>query len=453
MTWTTKEGRVPSDLDKNVTFGEADGPDLFVEELGRVVPTFINPRLDLVVGTAVKRFVRLSHHVPFDMRGFFKISDWPREFYEKFRDEMEAVGRPIKTDLNGYVICSAIKRGERGRHDNPNRKENKGLPCRSRALNRSPYCRPHGGGLHPLDKKMSAKSIMPPPENRVKALDRPQKFLQGFLDLTELTDEEVQGMFIYNDAGQKVQSTVLGSKIHQQIAQELHRRMTRFLQTKTASMLQVMVDIAESDLVEPADRIKAAQWVAERTLGKTPDVIIHGKVDAPYEAIFETIDAGSREDYRKKIEEPGLELGRGFDQIIDAETVEESEDSDNGTGGSQAWSSRNDSESDRSGESDSSGSLDAARRAGDDRDENDRQKELKKARNKAKQRRFAARASGSSLNDLAWVIEWKFLSDGTFRMKPVCPEKQTEARLDRIKHANADAEASAEEYRRKHNVA
>lgn len=450
MTWKTKEGRVPSDLDKGVTFGEPDGPDQFIPELGKIVPTFIDPRTDLIVGTAVKRFKRVSYHIPFNCRGFFTIENWPREFYEKLKEELEAEGRSVRTDSMGYVVCCGVRATSKGGE--------KGSPCRSRAVNRTPYCRAHGGGLHPLDKKMSAKSIMPPPENRVKALDRPQKFLQGFLDLSELSDEEVQGMFIYNDAGQKVQTTVLGSKMHQQIAQELHRRMTRFLQTKTASMLQVMVDIAESDLVEPADRIKAAQWVAERTLGKTPEVIMHGKVDAPYEAIFETIDAGSREDYRKKTQEPRLELGRGFDQIIDAETVEESEDSDNGTDQNQEWSSRNGSgssgrgsERDDEGDGGSSdGSLESSRRAIAEHEEIERQKELKKARNKAKQRRFAARATGSSLNDLSWLIEWKFLGDGTFQMKLVCPEKQTEARLDRIKHANADALAAAEEYRRNH---
>lgn len=435
--WETKEGRVPSDLDKNVTFGEADGPDKYIAALDMIVPTFIDPRHDLIKEGMVRQFRRVDYHIPFRMRGFFKLSDWTAEYREALRAE----GLELKTTSEGLVVCCGVKVY----------RKDAGLPCRSRAVNRTPFCRAHGGGLHPLDKKMSAKSIIPPPENRVKALDRPQKFLQGFLELSDLTDEEVQGMFIYSDNGQKVQTTVLGSKMHQQIGQELHRRMTRFLQTKTASMLNVMVDIAESDLVEPADRIKAAQWVAERTLGKTPDVIMHGKVDAPYEAIFETIDAGSREDYRKQIEKPGLDVGGASDNIIDAETVEESEDSDYGEASGNGIGSRGATVGygDHDNSPDPGGNLESVRRADAKHEEIERQKALRKARSKAKQRRFAARASGSPLDDMAWVIEWQFLGgdEGQFRMKLVCPEKQTEARLARISGSNADAEASAEKWR------
>lgn len=152
-----------------------------------------------------------------------------------------------------------------------------------------------------------------------------------------------------------------------------------FLQTKTASMLNVMVDIAESDLVEPADRIKAAQWVAERTMGKTPDVIIHGKVDAPYEAIFESIDAGSREDYRQKVTSTRLELGGESDQIIDVEVDEQSEDwFYHQDGGGPADQERTDTP-------DPGTNLESVRRNTENRDELNRQQELKKARAKAKE--------------------------------------------------------------------
>lgn len=420
---------VPSDLDKGVTFGDADGPDVFVDELGIVVPTFVDPRNDLIRGSA-KYYKRVSHHIPFKMRGHFKASDWPEEFVERLRR-----GDGWRVDAEGFVVCAGKRTYGK----------DAGKECRARAVNRTRFCRCHGGGLHPLDKKMSAKSIIAPPENRLKALDRPQKFLQGFLNISELTDEEVQGLFIYNDAGQKVQSIVLGSKMHGQIAQELHRRMNRFLQTKTASMLNVMVDIAESELVEPADRIKAATWVAERVLGKTPEVIMHGKVEAPYEAIFETIDAGSRENYRQEIGETRLELGRGHDEILDAEVVGQSEDSD---------FSEDDSGQSSGGDerSDDGSNLESARRLDDERREIERQKEIKKARAKAKQRRFAARAVGATtIHDMPWVVEWKFQKNGTFRMKLVCPDDQTEARLAKITQNNAEALILAEQWR--NNVA
>lgn len=416
---------VASDLDKGVTFGEADGPDQFIEQLGIVVPTFIDPRNDLIIGSA-QRFKRVSHHIPFKMRGFFKPYDWP----EEYRNSLGSDG--WKVDDEGYVLCAGVKIYGK----------DAGVECRAKAINRTRFCRCHGGGLHPLDKKMSAKSVVAPPENRVKALDRPQKFLQGFLDISDLSDEEVQGLFIYNDAGQKVDSIALGVKMHQQIAQELHRRMNRFLQTKTASMLNVMVDIAESELVEPADRIKAATWVAERTMGKTPDVIIHGKTEQPYEAIFEAIDAGSRENYRKENEEKRLGVGGSSSPILDVEIEEDFSEGFNG-------------ESDDS--DGNSTSLDAARQSHQHHEEVDRAKELRKARAKAKQRRFAARANGATtLADLPWMIEWKFVEKGThqgcFKLKVVCPDDQTQARIEKIQKSNVLALEKAEAYRR-NNVA
>lgn len=414
---------VKSDLDKKVTYGDADGPDTFVDQLGIVVPTFIDPRTDLIPGRA-KSCKRVKHHIPFKMRGFFTATDWP----EKYR-----VTISWRQDDDGFVLCDGTTRN--------------GNPCSSKAVNRTRYCRNHGGGLHPLDKKISIKNVVEVPKDRIAQLTRVQRFLQGFISVEELSDEEIQGMFLYEDDGTKIQSISLGIKIHQQIAQELHKRLNRFLQTKTASMLAVMVDIAESELVEPADRIKAAQWVAERTLGKTPDIIIHGKNDAPYESIFQTIDAGSREDYRKKISSTRLELGGEHDPILDVEIV----------GQPEHRNQRNEraerDENHHSGQSSTSSNLESAQRCGENNDELNRQKELKKARAKAKQRRYAARAVGATTtHDLPWLVEWKFLSNGTFRMKLVCPDDQTPAKLDKVNKSNAEALEKAEAYRR-NNVA
>ena len=420
-----EQQKVTSDLDRGVTFGVADGPDKYIEELDRVVPTFIDPREDLIPAKA-HQFKRVSHHIPFDVRGDFKPEQWPDAFREKIE---------YRVNEDGFVLCSATTKGT-------------GEPCQNKAVNRTRVCRFHGGALHPLDKKISPLTTIESPKDRVDALDRPQKFMQGFLEVEDLTDEEIQGMFIYNNAGQKVKSTILGAKINQKLAQELHRRMNRFLQTKTASMLNVMVDIAESELVEPADRIKAAQWVAERTLGKTPDVLIHSKIEAPYENIFDSIDAGSREDYRTQVGKAGLELGREPYEVLDAEIIEESENPDYGGSDSGRAS---DGESHGTGEDDGA-SLESARGLDQRREEISSGKDLKKARAKLKSRRFAARANGAAtLKDLPWAVEWKFLSTkGCFRMKLVCPDDQTEARLAKIKDNNEIAEAKAESYRRTH---
>lgn len=286
---------IASDLDKKVTLGDPDGPDTFVPELGVIVPTFVDPRNDLIPDAkASSGFIRLNYHVPFKMRGEYKPQDLPDAW-------LVANAARVVVDDQGYVMCSGTNKGNKSN-------------CRCRAVNRSGFCRSHGGALHPADKKMSSMTIVKATD-RVEQLDRTQKFMQGFLKPEDLSDEEVQGQFVFNDHGMKISTASLGMRFQAILNKELHQRLNRFLQSKTTSMLNVMVDIAESPLVEPADRIKAAVWVAERTMGKTPEILVHTRTDAPYEQIFETVEAGSREDYRNK----AIESTR----ILDAEVVED----------------------------------------------------------------------------------------------------------------------------------
>ena len=166
---------VESDLDKKVTYGDADGPDLFVDQLGIVVPTFNDPRNDLIVGKA-KAHKRVSHHIPFRMRGFFKAEHWPEQY---------RATSTWKEDDNGFIMCAGTNKA--------------GNQCASKAVNRTRFCRNHGGGLHPLDKKISIKNVVEVPENRIAQLTRTQRFMQGFIPVEDLSDEEIQGMFIYED--------------------------------------------------------------------------------------------------------------------------------------------------------------------------------------------------------------------------------------------------------------
>ena len=149
---------VSSDLDKKLTLGDPDGPDEFIPTLGIVVPTFVDPRNDLVPSHAQGKFKRLQHHIPFKMRGNFRVSDWPDEY-------QRTVARTVRTDMEGYVQCHGISAG--------------GLHCKARAVNRSHFCRNHGGALHPADKKISGMTLAPMSEDRIQNLDRVQKFMQG----------------------------------------------------------------------------------------------------------------------------------------------------------------------------------------------------------------------------------------------------------------------------------
>lgn len=380
-----------SDLDKGLTLGDADGPERWIPQLEMEVPTFINPRTDLLPASGMGAPMKsVDYHVPFALRGIYKPDDLPEGYREAYQ---------FKTDADGYVICSG--------------KTKENLPCNSRATNRARFCRVHGGALHPADKKISGQTLGRIDEKRVAKMDRVQQFMQGLILVEQLSDNEIQGGFIYNNEGIAVVAAKLGPKFQAMLTKELHNRLSRFLQSKASSMLNVMVDIAENDLFEAADRIKAATWIAERTLGKTPDVVLHGDANKPYESVFDDhVVSSSRESYRTQIETSG----RGED-VIDAELVSDP-----------------DSVEDR--DDDQSGLVADAQDAQDAADEIEQRKaEVKAARDrikKAKQHRFAARANGAtSLESAPWLIEFKKKGDA-FTARLIPPDRQTPAVLARL---------------------
>jgi hypothetical protein len=388
-----------SDLDKGLTYGDADGPETYIQMIGFEVPTFIHPRDDM----KVRRQPTVMHHVPFQMRGPYKPEDLPEDIQE---------ARQFRLAVDGYVLCNA-------------KSESTGELCKARAQNRSPFCRGHGGALHPCDKKMSGSNIAPLPEDRVARMDRVQQFMQGIIKAEDLADDEIQGSYVRNDQGIPVKSVKLGAKFQAQITKELHSRLNDFLRSKAPNMLTTLVDIAENDLFEAADRIKAATWVAERTLGRTPEVIMHGEVGKAYEQIFDdNVVATSREDYRTQVESSRLELESGQDHL-DVDVVED--------GAENEPADIEDSGPDHNeGNQDDSDSASAASAA---TDIEERRKAVKEARDrikKAKTRRFAARANGATSLDMApWLIEFKAKGDG-FTARLIPPDRQTPAKLAKL---------------------
>ena len=378
-----------SDLDKGLTLGDADGEERWIPSLGMEVPTFINPRVDLIPDSSMGKFIYVDYHVPFALRGTYKPEDLPEGYREAYQ---------FKTDIDGFVICTG--------------KTRENLPCASRATNRSRFCRNHGGALHPADKKISGKTLGHIDEERVAKMDRVQQFMQGMITVEQLSDNEVQGGFIYNNEGIAVVAAKLGPKFQAMLTKELHNRLSRFLQSKASSMLTTLVDIAENDLFEAADRIKAATWVAERTLGKTPDVIMHGEVGKAYEQIFDdNVVTTSREDYRNHVTSSRLELESGED-IIDVDVEDSDSTVDVG-----------DQQDDRSDVLVAADNVEA--RKASIKEQRDRIK-------KAKARRFAARATGATSLDAApWLIEYKQNGSG-FKACLVPPERQTAAKLAKI---------------------
>lgn len=457
-----------------VTMGDPDGPPQFIVSLDQEVGTFTDPRQDLKT-ISRKTVPTLMYHVPYSKRGIYKPEWLPEEY-------RVAIKGSIRTDLDGFVICAGVSRFDpTASRSDPAKYMGAPRPCAARAVNRCGFCRHHGGALHPLDKKMSAQSSVPLPADRVAQLDRVQKFMQGLVKFEELDDDEVIGAFIRNDQGTPIASVKLGDKIHQGLTKELFKRMNRFMQMKLPNMLKVISDIAESDTVEPADRHKAAVWMAERVLGKNPEVVLLGKAEAPYETILSQVQSGSREEYRRATGQLEIEAGSSNGAgIIEGEIVSDDDDEDDyGYGGEDSvdptnlagtnghsGSNGNSYDSDPSGlqgngtdavplhgdahqsagvfgDTDGLGSSSLGNASQRVEDAKSAKERIKKARS----RRFAARAVNpglrTSVDQLPWIILFTPLKDGSgWRGKLYSPDKQTERIIDEYRiQSHADESA------------
>lgn len=432
------------------TYGAPDGPMRFVDSLGLEVPTYINPRDDLVSDHARGKMKSVDYHIPFAMRGDFTPEDWPENYRRK--------AGHVSVSAEGFVLCTGTSKST-------------GQRCASKAVNRTLFCRNHGGALHPADKIMSAFRDVQIPQDRLDRMDRVQQFMKDIITVEDLDDDEIRGGFVRDSQGNKVSSRVIGIAFEQKITKELHRRLNSYIRSKAPRALEVVYEIADSDMVEPADRLKAASMLLDRTLGKSPDVLITATTEKPYEAILGGISGGSREEHRKNVAST-RGASRALDQLVGIQDAEEVDLSEMDDGEETDALERQDSERDLR----SAGNFDGQREnldqsgspvfrdsGSDDYDtgsENETStavdaianrraafKAKKDALKKAKARRFAARAVGAtSLENMGFGLEWTLIKSGKYlgklRLRLVSPDAMTEARLAKMASTNELTDAA-----------
>lgn len=294
---------------------------------------------------------------------------------------------------------------------------------------------------------MSGFSNIEIPQDRIDRMDRVQQFMKDIITVEDLADDEIRGGFVRDSQGNPVSSRVIGIAFEQKITKELHRRLNNAIRSKAPRAVEVLYEIADSDLVEPADRIKAASFFIDRTLGKAPDVLITATTEKPYEAILGGISGGSREEHRKNVAST-RGSSRALDQLIGIEDAEEVELVEADVSEMDAYES---SDADEYGvgqsveevrvdrvdvEESTSASVEkiADRRAAF--------KKQKDALKKQKARRFAARAVGAtSLENLGFGMEWSLIKSGKYlgklRLRLVSPDALTEARIAKMDATNA----------------
>ncbi|QGJ90147.1 terminase small subunit [Mycobacterium phage Indlulamithi] len=254
--------------------GNPTGPMKFIKELGREVPTFVEKP-----GGKTKA---LRHHVPLECRGDYRPSD-----LANFDPEFN-----YRTDPFGRVLCYAYtKAGER---------------CSKRAVNRYPRCDIHGGRIHPLDK-------IAPKSGADQAVSRYQLFKAGQIGVDDLDDEELATCGFRASDGRIYKPRNVPREMAQAFTKAIYERAQEQLRALTVDAVQTLGDIMKNKSVEPDVRLKSALSIIERNLGKTPQAVVLS-TEKPFEEIFDDIEHGSREDYRRS---KAIESER----IIEAEIV------------------------------------------------------------------------------------------------------------------------------------
>ena len=167
-------------------------------------------------------------------------------------------------------------------------------------------------------------------EEALRTMTRQEAFDRGYLTVKDMDDEELRYGRMRDRHGNippKGANTMelIPEEKYQQMVAEHERRTNEKLRQQLDSMLEVMVEIATDDTVEPRDRFESAKYLFERVAGKTPDRINHTVELKPWEGMLTDITgigAISRDEHRRLQAE-----GKGAG-VIDVELVEDVDEDD-----------------------------------------------------------------------------------------------------------------------------
>lgn len=289
-----------------------DGPKLFIKELGMEVGTFTKE--------PGGRFPALNYHVPLNMRGPYRLDQLPYK-------------ADFTTDTLGYVLCQGYT--------------NAGEKCSKRAQNRSLRCDVHGGRLHPLDKLVKDEQEA---TNRREgeALSRYRQFQAGQITVDDLDDEELATCGFRASNGRIYKPRNIPREMAQAFTKAVYERAQDGIRASVVEAVEVVAGIMKNTKVEYDIRLKAANTLLDRGLGKAPQQINHSVELSGFEQVFDGIFSGRREDSRagkivdaEIVDDPGqptgqLELEHAFGERVGNPVVTEQDSGNDESGGRDA---------------------------------------------------------------------------------------------------------------------
>lgn len=274
------------------TIGKPDGPPEWHAEFGCRVGTFTTRHAEMD-DVRWQKVPCLMFHVPRHLRGPYR----PDEL-ANFDPDAE-----YRIDQTGMRLCESSTRTRQSAHGP--------RECKRKASNRQPYCEAHGARLHPLDKADANINFKDP-----ATMTRLELLEAGYIDVDDLTDDELR-----NGVAPKSKHIRVSKELYQKITQRHFQRAQELLSEGLLPAVQALNHIAQGNAYEPSDRIKAATYIIERVMGKTPDVLITKEIKEPWEELVAGVAVISREESRARRNAGAVDA-----EVVEAETISEDND-------------------------------------------------------------------------------------------------------------------------------
>lgn len=124
---------------------------------------------------------------------------------------------------------------------------------------------------------------------------RMEALMTGEISVEDLDHEELARGMCRNDNGEfpKRMPDMVPADMYKRMTRELFARADEKLRSGLEGAVDGIASLAGNDKVDPALRLKAAQWLFERLRGKVPD-IVQVTQEKPFETVLSHIHRGPR---------------------------------------------------------------------------------------------------------------------------------------------------------------
>lgn len=134
---------------------------------------------------------------------------------------------------------------------------------------------------------------------QARNMTRQQMFDNGLITVADLDDEELRYGKCRDGTGKvrknRGKTEMVPRDLYDEMVLEHQKRTDEKLRQQLDTMLEVMVEVATDDTVEPRERLDAAKYLFERVAGKTAERLAVTVDKAPWEEVFSGVAKISRQ--------------------------------------------------------------------------------------------------------------------------------------------------------------